>query len=259
MSLTQKCVLVTHHSRLTRRNPLPNSVAPAMLFPELRPENLDMKLRLKSGQHGYTLVELLVVVAVLAVLAAFLLPALRTRHTGQQINCINNLKQVCISFRQWAIDNNEKFPMQVSVTNGGTMELVESGIVFPHFQVMSNELGTPKTLICPEDASRTNAFSFIQKLKDSQISYFVGVDADQTKPAMFLVGDNNLGLGGVPAKHGLLRLWTNSPVEWIKPRPRHNNGGNVGLADGSVQQAGDAQLRQLLRQTGVATNRLAIP
>ena len=219
-----------------------------------------MKLRLKSGRRGYTLVELLVVVAVLAVLAVFLLPILAKPHARpSRLNCVNHLKQIGLAFRMWSTDHNDKFPMQVSVTNGGTMELVESGMVFPHFQVMSNELSTPMLLVCPEDANRTNAFSFAQKLNDSQIGYFLGVDADQTKPAMFLVGDNNLGLGGVPARHGLLRLWTNSPVEWIKPRPRHNDGGNVALADGSVQQVGNAQLHLLLRQTGVATNRLAMP
>jgi hypothetical protein len=36
--------------------------------------------------------------------------------------------------------------MQVSVTNGGTMELVNGGTVFEHFLVMSNELSTPKLL-----------------------------------------------------------------------------------------------------------------
>ena len=209
---------------------------------------------------AFNLIELLVVIAVLAVLGGIFLPQLaRSRKGASRINCVNCLKQVGLSFQQWVIDHGDKFPMQVSVTNGGTMELVESGIVFAHFQVISNELCTPKSLVCPQDTNRTPASTFAQSLSDSQIGYFVGVDADQTKPAMFLAGDNNLGLGGVPAKHGLLRLWTNSPVGWVKPRPFHNNGGNVLLVDLTVQQIGDTGLRQLLQQTGMATNRLAIP
>lgn len=83
-----------------------------------------------------TLIETLVVVAVLALLVALLVAALLPpRRRASRINCINNLKQVGLSFRLWANDNGGKFPMQVSLTNGGTMELVQSGTVFPHFQV----------------------------------------------------------------------------------------------------------------------------
>jgi prepilin-type N-terminal cleavage/methylation domain-containing protein/prepilin-type processing-associated H-X9-DG protein len=207
---------------------------------------------------AFTLIELLLVIAVIAVLGAIFLPQLRRpRMRPSRIFCVNALKQVGLAFRMWSLDYGGKFPMQVSVTNGGTMELVKSGIVFPHFQVMSNELNTPKLLVCPEDTNRTPASTFTQNLNDAQIGYFVGVEADPTKPAMFLAGDNNLGLGGVPAKHGLLALWTNYPVAWVKPR--HYAGGNVLLVDGSVQQVGDAQLRTLLQKTGMATNRLAIP
>jgi len=81
-----------------------------------------------------------------------------------RINCANNLKQVGLAFRTWAIDNDGRFPMQVSVTNGGTMELVSSGLVFPHFQVMSNELSTPKILFCRADTQRTNANNFATAL-----------------------------------------------------------------------------------------------
>ena len=207
---------------------------------------------------AFTLVEVVVVVAVMAVLAAIFLPQwARQKRRVSRLGCVNQLKQIGLAFRQWSIDYNDKFPMQVSVTNGGTMELVNSGSVWPHFQVMSNELNNPKVLVCPNDTNRTPASTFTQNLNDSQISYFVGVDANPTKPAMFLAGDNNLGLGSAQAKHGMLQLSTNSPVAWVKPR--HNHGGNIDLVDNSVQQVGDAQLRELLQKTGMATNRLAIP
>jgi prepilin-type processing-associated H-X9-DG protein len=182
---------------------------------------------------------------------------------------MNNLKQVGLSFRTWALDNSDKYPMQVAVTNGGTMELVSSGLVFPHFLVMSNELSTPKILICPEGprgwSNSASTFSGVRPpdpfnvpfTNDNQVSYFVGVDADPSQPSMVLVGDEDIGIGGVQLRHGLQHVWTNSAVSWIKPR--HSGGGNVGLADGSVQQVSSAGLRGLLVQTGVATNRLAVP
>jgi prepilin-type N-terminal cleavage/methylation domain-containing protein len=57
--------------------------------------------------QAMTLVEVLVVIAMLAILAAMLLPA----NTGgprkaRRINCVNNLKQISIAYYVWASDNN---------------------------------------------------------------------------------------------------------------------------------------------------------
>ena len=147
--------------------------------------------------------------------------------------------------------------MQVSVTDGGTMELVESGAVYPHYQVMSNELNTPKLLLCPADTIRTAAASFTTNLSTGNVSYFVGVDAVDTAPQIFISGDDNFTVNGKKPKPGLLLLWTNSPVTWTKNR--HEGQGNIGMADGSVQGFSSAKLQQALIATGMATNRLALP
>jgi prepilin-type processing-associated H-X9-DG protein len=217
-----------------------------------------------------TVWETLVVVVVLAVLLACLLPALMPpKRRASRINCINNLKQLGLAFHQWAQDNNDEFPMQVSVTNGGTMELIESGKVFVHFRVLSNELNTPKILFCWEESNpkRRPASRFDSSsppdagqttfTNDNNVSYFVGVDANQAHPAMILSGDDNFTVAGDPPKPGLLQLWTNHPVAWTAKR--HVNKGNVGLADGSVRLSANGHLRQILSQSGAATNRLAMP
>jgi competence protein ComGC len=112
------------------------------------------------SRQGFTLVGLLVIIAVIAILAAILLPALASaKRKAQRINCVNNLKQDGLAFRIWEGDNGDKYPMAVSTNKGGTMEYAEDGNAFRHFQVMSNELSTPKILICPAD-DRTAAASF---------------------------------------------------------------------------------------------------
>lgn len=230
-----------------------------------------MKIGLKTRRRGFTLIEFMVVVAVLAVLVAVFLPAMiKPRYRASRIGCVNNLKQVGLAFRQWALDNNDKFPMQVSGTNGGTMELVESGNVYVHFRVMSNELNTPKILFCPQESNpkRKVATTFDSTIpprtqyavpftNDHSVSYFVGLDAKDASPQMIISGDDNLAVRGVRVKRGILSLGTNTPISWTKDR--HVNHGNVGLADGSVQGLSNSKLAEVLRNTGVATNRLAMP
>src|SRR5215208_940206 len=102
--------------------------------------------------RAFTVPELLIVVFSLAVFAALIVPGLGHKCArGPGISCRNNLKQVGLAFRTFALDHNDKFPMRLSMTNGGTSQLVSSGWVYPHFQVMSNELSTPRVLMCAED------------------------------------------------------------------------------------------------------------
>ncbi len=204
------------------------------------------------------MVEAIVVVALITLLAAILLPVFSVHHCNcKKISCVSDLKEIDLSYRVWAGDNNDKYPMQVSVTNGGAMELVATGNVAAVFEVMSNELSTPKVLICPQDTKSIMATNFGRGFNNSNISYFVGLDADQTNPQMLLSGDDNFAVGGIPVKSGLLLLATNAPVSWTAAR--HVRQGNIGLADGSVQQLTTDGLQQALQRTGVATNRLAIP
>ena len=217
-----------------------------------------MKLRFSNQRsHALTLVEVLVVIVLLLVVAALLLPALAKAKIRGGPNCVNNLKQIGLAYRIWAGDNNGKYPMQVSVTNGGTMELANGRNAWINLFVMSNELSTPKLLYCPADNNHVRATNFTTDFNNSKISYFVGLDANTNSPQVFLSGDDNFAIGGVPVKSGLLELSTNAPISWTAAR--HKFVGNIGLADGSVQMVSNSGLTNLLHQTGLATNRLAIP
>jgi competence protein ComGC len=232
-----------------------------------------MKLRFSHQRNrALTPVEVLVIIAVLAVVVALLLPWLAaSNRIPQKINCVSNLKQIGIAFGLWEGDNNGKYPMVVSVTNGGAMELVATGNVAACFQVMSNELSTPKILLCPEDPRRVWATNFSKGFDNSHISYFVGLDVtSEINPQMFLSGDDNFAIGGFPVKSGVLELSTTTPVTWTSLRhvaynshfwtaARHKFVGNIGMADGSAQQFTTDGLQKALQQTGVTTNRLVLP
>jgi type II secretory pathway pseudopilin PulG len=230
---------------------------------------------MKPGPHSFvaafTLIELLIVITCLGLLAALLLPALdRAKARSSRIGCVNNLKQIGVAFRTWSLDNGDIYPPQVSITNGGTMELINSGLAYVHFRVMSNELSTPKILICPYDSTRPTSSTFDSTVpagsanttpftNDANVSYFVGVDASASFPSMFLTGDANISPEGSVPKSGLQSFSKNSDLRWYRPQHENRRMGNLGLADGSVQQVDSRGLRKLLANTGVETNRLAIP
>jgi competence protein ComGC len=211
--------------------------------------------------RGFVFTELLVVICVIAVLLvvlALLLPALATaKRNPRGPWCVGYLKEISLGATMWANDNNDKFPMQVSVTNGGAMELAVAGDVAGIFRVMSNELSPPKILVCPQDTSRHYATNFTTDFNNQKISYFVGLDAEKKYPQMILSGDDNLAVNGVRVRPGILNLWTNASVGWTKER--HGVAGNIALVDGSAQQTTASTLQSALANTGVATNRLVIP
>ena len=65
-------------------------------------------MRLK---RAFTLVELLVVIAVIAILAALLLPALAAaKEKGYRAQCINNLKQLSLGIQAYADDHGDQLP-----------------------------------------------------------------------------------------------------------------------------------------------------
>ena len=215
-----------------------------------------MKLpRSKNPSVALTLVELLVVVALLGVIGLFLYPQLR-RHRlprSPRINCVNNLKQVALGFQLWA--GTARYPTVVSTNLGGALEYVTNGDVFWGFKVMSNELATPKILVCPTD-TRLAATSFTTGFSNTNISYFVGLDADASNPQMWLAGDRNIVSGQQPTNR-ILTLTSNDVVSWT--RAMHKLQGNVAIADGHVDQLSTRGLQQALRSSGAVTNRLALP
>jgi len=207
-----------------------------------------------NRRTGVKLTEIGIVVVILTLLIAITIPPINQRV--KLIKCRNNLREFSAAWRPWLIDNNDKMPWHVSAANGGAMEAVALGNVAFVFEVMSNELSSPKALICPADKRRVMATNFAG-LANSNTSYFVTMDAAESDIFMLVLGDDHVAVDAVPVNPGILTLWTNSPVAWTAER--HKQKGNVELMDGSARSYSDTQLAALVRAAMVPTNRLVFP
>jgi len=216
-------------------------------------------------QRALTMVEVLAMVAILAILFSLLLPALSRGCTKcQRISCINNLKQIGTAFRIWENDNGNEYPWEVSTNLGGSKEYT-FGPVFRHFQAMQNELGqSPKVVTCPEDKQREAATNF-DNFHNWNVSYFLGVTASLTNasdasPNLFLSGDRNLTniLGSGP---GLFRLTTNDSVGWSHEIHAYKQitAGNILFPDLRVCVLLTPDLRKKLLEPGAAPRLISLP
>jgi prepilin-type processing-associated H-X9-DG protein len=78
--------------------------------------------------------------------------------------------------------------------------------------------------------------NFSSGFDNSNISYFVGLDANTNFPQAFLSGDDNFTFNDAPVKSGLLNLSTNANPNFDWAETRHTGGtGNLCFSDGSVQ------------------------
>jgi len=188
-----------------------------------------MKTIVANSERGLTLIDVVVVIAVLALLImGGILPLMgsnRGKQRAQRINCVNNLRQIGPALKLWASFHDDKYMMDVSVTNGGTMELLPNGLAYMQFRVISNELFGPKILHCPADYNRALARSFQGgDFGNTNLSYFLNIDMIVANTYPFFVGDRNLSLSNAPVKPGLVSISVNSPLGWATEM--HNGQGN---------------------------------
>jgi len=112
--------------------------------------------RLRRKLHGFTLVELLVVIGIIALLIGILLPTLgKARESARRTECLSNLRQVGVAFRFYALDNHDQVPLgyragtkqfNSMVYSATTKKLVLFGWLY-----RAGLMKDPRTFFCPSE------------------------------------------------------------------------------------------------------------
>lgn len=83
--------------------------------------NRDQTIKGSRTARGFTLIELLIVIAIIAILAAMLLPGLKSaRDTAMKIKCVSNEKQIYLAFISYCDSRNGLLPRNNTTLWGGS-------------------------------------------------------------------------------------------------------------------------------------------
>lgn len=222
----------------------------------------------RSAIAGLTLPEVLVIIAVVAVLGGLLLPSVGRERKATSTMCVNHLKQLALAELVWANDHGDtnQLPSAVPSSKGGFREIaVEQQNLTAFYRALSNEMNTPKILACPGDRKVTPAEDF-ETMKPSNISYFLNIAATATEGNTVLHGDAKFSIVGnsTIVTDKVMTLTPATGIAWVKQvhgkesPPR----GNVAHADGSVSgslTSGDLKEALFPPENGSKQVRLLFP
>ena len=220
--------------------------------------------RIGHFREGFTLIELLVVIAIIALLAGLLLPALtRAKQKGQQITCLNNLRQLQIAWYLYIDDCQGELPENQSGSSGNG----ESGSLgvasLPGSWVTGNaqtsaaltnlQNGTlykytpnPNVYHCPADVSKVFNTQ-TQRIRTYSMSAFLNGLITTDLPAVITrYSDIKPGTSQVfvfvdehenSIDDGYFFTYRSPQNSWVNmPSGRHNQSGNLSFADGHCER-----------------------
>ena len=186
-------------------------------------------------RRGLTLMELFVVIAIIAIIAAILLPVIaRAREKARQSSCLSNVKQINLSVNMYVQDYDETMPLGVAG--------MPPGAIYLTYELLDPYIKNTQVWECP---SKTNPVN-LSALGKRSIGYMFDVDTPTPSGNYRLFAIPALGyipcsLAQIqsPAEVALMADAVGSVdatfTSTIVEDDRHNDGCNYGFADGHAK------------------------
>jgi prepilin-type N-terminal cleavage/methylation domain-containing protein/prepilin-type processing-associated H-X9-DG protein len=228
---------------------------------------------MKSRFGAFTVIELLVVMAIIALLAALLLPVLsRAKATAQGVQCASNIRQLITAWSMYYHDNEDQLPCNSDGQNGmgfftnwvaGTMSSPQDAtnsqmLVDQQESALARYVTVPEIYKCPGDRSdlvrsvsmncrmnptRLQGEPAFTQGGNSPYATFTRIGQIRTPSEIFVILDErsdtiNDGLFGVDMSNtGTLDGSGASNPYWMidYPASYHNGSGRLSFADGHVE------------------------
>lgn len=220
-----------------------------------------MKRRVK----GFTLVELLTVIAIISILTAILIPAVgKAKAKVVSVQCRNHLKQLQICWQLYVTDQDDRVPPNRSEQVNGiwrssrdswiglnsalyddTYATIEGGILFRY-----DYNRTVGIYHCPADKSKVRAQSGREasglRTRSYSMNGFFGGNEDTNKPPTTIQKAGQVRRpselfvfieeheDSIDDAHFL--VWAEPDTRWVNlPSGRHQSSGNLSFVDGHVE------------------------